>query len=164
MASDLTHNCSHVYHYSIANLEDCRRGHTQLSAHIICKRQRKFLLARGENRASLALGRVGSVWPDRLPGLAVAYRLPAPSRSPARSLPRSSLMAGRLMQLFPDWTLPSVPISLVYPSRRELAPAVRAFADFMRESAARGQTSHANPSRTAAAPSRCQTDVGTISS
>jgi hypothetical protein len=54
-------------------------------------------------------------------------------------------MAGRLMQLFPDWTLPSVPISLVYPSRRELAPAVRAFADFMRESAARGQRWQVDP-------------------
>ena len=43
------------------------------------------------------------------------------------------LADGRLVHLLPDWSLPSVEISLVFPSRRELSPAVRAFADFMKE-------------------------------
>ena len=54
-------------------------------------------------------------------------------------------MTGRLTQLFPEWSLPSVPVSLVYPSRRELAPAVRAFANFMRDSAVRGQAWQVDP-------------------
>ena len=40
---------------------------------------------------------------------------------------------GSLVRLLPDWSLPSVEVSLVFPSRRELSPAVRAFADFMKE-------------------------------
>ena len=55
------------------------------------------------------------------------------------------IMTGRLTQLFPEWSLPSVPVSLVYPSRRELAPAVRAFANFMRDSAVRGQAWQVDP-------------------
>ena len=43
------------------------------------------------------------------------------------------LADGSLIHLLPDWSLPSVEISLVFPSRRELSPAVRAFADFMKE-------------------------------
>lgn len=49
------------------------------------------------------------------------------------------IMAGRLIRLFPDWSLPARPVSLLYPSRHELAPAVRAFADFMKEDGTRGQ-------------------------
>src|ERR1700761_6001230 len=41
--------------------------------------------------------------------------------------------AGRLIWLFPEWSSPSVEVSLVFPSRRELAPAVRAFVDYMKE-------------------------------
>ena len=41
--------------------------------------------------------------------------------------------AGRLTQLSPDWEASAVLVSLVFPSRRELAPAVRAFVDFMKE-------------------------------
>lgn len=40
---------------------------------------------------------------------------------------------GTLERVLPDWEVPGVPVSLIYPSRRELAPAVRAFADFMRD-------------------------------
>ena len=43
------------------------------------------------------------------------------------------LADGSLVHLLPDWRLPSVEISLVFPSRRELSPAVRALADFMKE-------------------------------
>ena len=40
---------------------------------------------------------------------------------------------GRLVRLLPEWSLPSVEVSLVFPSRRELSPAVRAFTEFMKE-------------------------------
>ena len=40
---------------------------------------------------------------------------------------------GRLVHLLPEWSLPSVEVSLVFPSRRELSPAVRAFTEFMKE-------------------------------
>lgn len=43
------------------------------------------------------------------------------------------LAKGVVEPVLPGWTVPAVPLSLVYPSRRELAPAVRAFTDFMRE-------------------------------
>jgi len=49
------------------------------------------------------------------------------------------IMAARLTRLFPDWSLPARPVTLVYPCRHELAPAVRAFADFMKETGTRGQ-------------------------
>jgi len=43
------------------------------------------------------------------------------------------IAAGHLVNLLPDWLPPSVEVSLVFPSRRELAPAVRAFVDYMKE-------------------------------
>jgi DNA-binding transcriptional LysR family regulator len=33
----------------------------------------------------------------------------------------------------PEWSPSPVEVSIVFPSRRELAPAVRAFADYMKE-------------------------------
>lgn len=51
----------------------------------------------------------------------------------SRYLCEEDLEAGRLVQVLPQWSLPPVPLSLLFPSRRELAPAVRAFVDFMRE-------------------------------
>jgi DNA-binding transcriptional LysR family regulator len=45
----------------------------------------------------------------------------------------NEIAAGRLVHLLPEWTAPPVPVSLVFPSKRELAPAVRTFVDFMRE-------------------------------
>jgi LysR family transcriptional regulator, regulator for bpeEF and oprC len=41
--------------------------------------------------------------------------------------------AGRLVHLFPDWSPPPVEVNLVFPSRRELSPIVRAFVDYMKE-------------------------------
>ena len=41
--------------------------------------------------------------------------------------------AGRLMRLLPEWSPSPVEVSIVFPSRRELAPTVRAFADYMKE-------------------------------
>ena len=40
---------------------------------------------------------------------------------------------GGLVRLLPDWSAASLEISLVFPSRRELSPAVRAFTEFMKE-------------------------------
>jgi LysR family transcriptional regulator, regulator for bpeEF and oprC len=41
--------------------------------------------------------------------------------------------AGRLVRLLPEWSPSPVEVSIVFPSRRELAPTVRAFADYMKE-------------------------------
>jgi DNA-binding transcriptional LysR family regulator len=46
---------------------------------------------------------------------------------------KADLDDGTLERVLPDWEVPGVPISLLYPSRRELAPSVRAFANFMRD-------------------------------
>lgn len=43
------------------------------------------------------------------------------------------LAEGRLIHVLPEWSVPSVPLWLLFPSRRELAPSVRAFADFLAE-------------------------------
>jgi DNA-binding transcriptional LysR family regulator len=43
------------------------------------------------------------------------------------------LAENRLIRVLPDWSVPPVPLSIVFPSRRELAPSVRAFAEFLRE-------------------------------
>jgi DNA-binding transcriptional LysR family regulator len=45
----------------------------------------------------------------------------------------ASIKAGRLIRLFPDWTAPPVEVTIVFPSKRESAPTVRAFVDFMKE-------------------------------
>ena len=45
----------------------------------------------------------------------------------------SEIQAGRLVHILPEWTPPSVAVNLLFPSKRELAPAVRAFVDFMKE-------------------------------
>jgi DNA-binding transcriptional LysR family regulator len=44
--------------------------------------------------------------------------------------------AGRLIRLFPEWAMPSVDVSIVYPSKRGLSPAVRAFVQHMKQTAA----------------------------
>ncbi len=43
------------------------------------------------------------------------------------------IASARLVEVLPTWTIPPVPLSLIFPSRRELAPSVRAFTEFMRE-------------------------------
>ena len=42
------------------------------------------------------------------------------------------IQARRLVPVLPDWTAPAVGVHMVFPSKRELAPAVRAFVDFMK--------------------------------
>lgn len=51
----------------------------------------------------------------------------------SRYLCEEDLETGRLVHVLPEWSLSPVALSLLFPSRRELAPSVRAFADFMRE-------------------------------
>jgi DNA-binding transcriptional LysR family regulator len=48
------------------------------------------------------------------------------------------IAAGRLVYLFPDWSPSAIEVSLVFPSRRELSPIVRAFVDYMKESSRPG--------------------------
>ena len=55
------------------------------------------------------------------------------------------LTAGRLVRLFPDWESPPVDVTVVFPSRRELAPAVRAFVEFMKEVTGRNAPWQRNP-------------------
>jgi DNA-binding transcriptional LysR family regulator len=48
------------------------------------------------------------------------------------------IAAGRLVRLFPEWKLDPVEVNLVFPSRRDLSPAVRAFVDFMKSASRPG--------------------------
>jgi DNA-binding transcriptional LysR family regulator len=41
------------------------------------------------------------------------------------------LLDGSLQALLPDWTLPDMTVYALYPSRKHLSPAVRAFLDFL---------------------------------
>ena len=45
----------------------------------------------------------------------------------------SEVRAGRLVQLFPDYALPSRPMSVVYPPNRYRSPKLRSFVDFLLE-------------------------------
>jgi hypothetical protein len=45
---------------------------------------------------------------------------------------RPTSRRGRLVRLFPEWRLDALEVNIVFPSRRELSPVVRAFVDFMR--------------------------------
>jgi LysR family transcriptional regulator, regulator for bpeEF and oprC len=47
--------------------------------------------------------------------------------------------SGRVVQLFPEWTVPPVVVHAVFPTQRQLAPAVRAFLDFMAEQTREGR-------------------------
>ena len=46
---------------------------------------------------------------------------------------RPAFADGQLVPLFPDWSIPPVDVNIVFASKRELSPNVRAFVDFMRE-------------------------------
>ncbi|SHG12058.1 transcriptional regulator, LysR family [Kaistia soli DSM 19436] len=43
------------------------------------------------------------------------------------------IVEGRLVHLFPDWSPTPVEVNLLFPSRRELSPVVRAFVDYMKQ-------------------------------
>ena len=51
----------------------------------------------------------------------------------ARYLSEPDIAEGALVNLLPGWSPQPVDVSLVFPSKRELAPAVRAFVDFMKK-------------------------------
>lgn len=49
----------------------------------------------------------------------------------AAYLAGQNIAAGDLVHLLPAWSLPPVPVSVVFPSNRHLLPTVRAFVDFL---------------------------------
>ena len=49
----------------------------------------------------------------------------------AEVVARAEVAAGRLEPLLPDFTPAGMPVTLIYPSRRNLAPRVRAVIDFI---------------------------------
>ena len=51
---------------------------------------------------------------------------------------RPEIEAGRLVHLFPQWVSQPIDVNMVYPSNKEIAPALRAFIDFMKEVMKRG--------------------------
>jgi DNA-binding transcriptional LysR family regulator len=53
---------------------------------------------------------------------------------------KPDIKAGRLVRILPDWSLPAIEVNLVFPSSREMAPAVRAFVDFMRSASSPGKS------------------------
>jgi LysR family transcriptional regulator, regulator for bpeEF and oprC len=52
---------------------------------------------------------------------------------------------GRLVRLFPEWTMPVVEVNAVFPSNRELSPTVRAFVDFLRDASVPGESWQDDP-------------------
>lgn len=48
------------------------------------------------------------------------------------------IASGHLVRLLGQWKLPSIQVHAVFPSQRELAPMVRAFVDFMKDSSRPG--------------------------
>jgi DNA-binding transcriptional LysR family regulator len=44
------------------------------------------------------------------------------------------LQEGRLIQLLPEWQIPALEVSIVFPSSRALSQTVRAFVDFLKNS------------------------------
>ena len=54
---------------------------------------------------------------------------------------------GTLVRLFPEYEIAPVEVSIVFPSRRKLAPAVRAFADYMKEVSRPGRSWQDDPLR-----------------
>ena len=46
---------------------------------------------------------------------------------------KPDLDSGKLVRVLPQWSAPPVEVNIVFPSRRELSPTVRAFVDFMKE-------------------------------
>lgn len=57
----------------------------------------------------------------------------------------ADVQSGRLVRLFPEWSTPAVEMSVVYPSNRELSPAIRAFVDLLVEAAGSGRLGHVTP-------------------
>lgn len=45
----------------------------------------------------------------------------------------ADIKSGRLVRILPEWSPPPVEVSVVFPTKKELSPNVRAFVDFMKE-------------------------------
>ncbi|GAB3355791.1 LysR family transcriptional regulator [Lysobacter tyrosinilyticus] len=91
----------------------------------------QWILQRGEEcvtvpmRGSLAINHFIGMRRAALRGIGIA-RLP-------RYLVFDELRSGRLVQLLPEWRLPTTSVSLVYPSREHLPQRSRVFRDFVVE-------------------------------
>jgi len=48
--------------------------------------------------------------------------------------------SGQLVRLFPDWSLPSLDVNVVFPSKRELDPNVREFVNFLKDVTSPGRS------------------------
>jgi DNA-binding transcriptional LysR family regulator len=55
------------------------------------------------------------------------------------------IKAGRLVHLFPEWTLPPVAVNAVFPSSRELSPTVRAFVEHLKNASSPGKSWQDDP-------------------
>jgi len=49
------------------------------------------------------------------------------------------IVAGRLVRVLPAWSAPDVEVNIVFPSRRELSPTIRAFVDHMKTASVPGR-------------------------
>lgn len=59
----------------------------------------------------------------------------------------SLVETGELVTMLEEWSAPFPGHHLCYPRQRQMAPALRAFIDHVREHAARGQSGFLTPSR-----------------
>jgi DNA-binding transcriptional LysR family regulator len=57
--------------------------------------------------------------------------------------------AGRLVRILPDWSPPPVAVNIVFPTKKEMSPNVRAFVDFMKEVTSPGVFWQRDPDTTA---------------
>jgi DNA-binding transcriptional LysR family regulator len=75
------------------------------------------------------------------------------AQAPRASLD-SLLASGELVEVLPHWKAPALPVSVVFPHGRHLAPRVRIFVDWIAqllgEAGAPGSVSPAKPARHAA--------------
>lgn len=76
-------------------------------------------------KGRIAVNHLGAVRDAVVEGLGIGL-LPNFSSAP-------DITRGKLQRVLPEYTTPSTPIWIVYPSKRYLAPAVRAFIDYLKE-------------------------------
>jgi DNA-binding transcriptional LysR family regulator len=88
-------------------------------------------LSRGEERAQVSVGSYFSA--NEATALLRATLAGGGVALQPTYLANPHLIDGSLQALLPDWTLPEMAIYALYPSRKHLSPAVRAFLDFLLE-------------------------------
>ncbi|MES2688017.1 MAG: LysR family transcriptional regulator [Pseudomonadota bacterium] len=94
-----------------------------------------WTLSRGEERTEVSVGSHFSA--NEATALLQAALAGAGIALQPTYLANPHLRDGSLQQLLPGWTLPDMAIYGLYPSRKHLSPAVRAFLDFLVERFAR---------------------------